>query len=247
MTAGLTKNIQMRQRNFDNTDWDIHHPETTVTQIIGLATTSDMSYFVSPTGSDSNDGLSSGQPFKTLQHAFDILPTFVNHTVNVNVAAGTYSEEIIATVAGAGTININGNVNSQDSYSIKRLRFLTCTAEIYVNGVKLAGSSDNVGIEAINCRSVQSISNNIYGSSSGSGSGIKAINSTVHSYSTLMSGFYYGAFAGYMAKIYSDSWRTTASISVGIVATEGSIIAKNGIQPTGSAVAEQTSTGGVIR
>ncbi len=55
--------------------------------------TANRTYYLSTTGSDSNDGLSSGSPFLTLDHAFDVIAglDLKTYTVTVTLANGTYS------------------------------------------------------------------------------------------------------------------------------------------------------------
>ncbi len=63
------------------------------------------------TGSDSNDGLSSGAAFATLQKAADTVAKFnVNgFTVTIHVANGTYAPIALKPVNGSGQINFVGN------------------------------------------------------------------------------------------------------------------------------------------
>ena len=58
----------------------------------------DRTYYVSTTGSDSNDG-SSGSPWATIQHAWDFVQAHVNlagYTVTIQVADGTYTSGLNA-------------------------------------------------------------------------------------------------------------------------------------------------------
>ncbi len=57
--------------------------------VSSVATGAGTSYFVSPSGSDSNDGSSSGRAFRTIQKALDVaLPGST-----VNLASGTYLQD----------------------------------------------------------------------------------------------------------------------------------------------------------
>ena len=53
-------------------------------------------YYISPTGSDSNDGLSSKKPFKTIQHGLDI----AQPGTIINLAKGVYRETLTTKVNG---------------------------------------------------------------------------------------------------------------------------------------------------
>lgn len=52
-----------------------------------------LTYYVSPTGSDSNDG-TSGSPFLTIQHAINQLPRAITSPTVIAVSAGTYAEHL---------------------------------------------------------------------------------------------------------------------------------------------------------
>lgn len=70
-------------------------------------------YYVAMTGSDSNGGTTSGNPWKTLQHANNSLPTGgAAAGTCINVAPGTYS-------AGVG-ITAGGNLAASTGYLVYR-------------------------------------------------------------------------------------------------------------------------------
>lgn len=64
-------------------------------------------YFLSTTGSDANNGLTSGTPFRTHNHALSVISKFNlnGFNVTVNTANGTYSESaVLLQPGGSGTI-----------------------------------------------------------------------------------------------------------------------------------------------
>ena len=69
-------------------------------------------YYVSTTGSDSNDGLTSGTAWLTIQHAWNVLLTLdlQGQAVVVNIAAGTYTAGMVAVFNAptGGTVTFNG-------------------------------------------------------------------------------------------------------------------------------------------
>ena len=69
-------------------------------------------YVNATTGSDSNDGLTSGKPFLTLQHAHDTFRqiNLNGYSVNVHVADGNYAPVDNRPINGSGTVNYIGNV-----------------------------------------------------------------------------------------------------------------------------------------
>lgn len=64
-------------------------------------------YVNASSGLDTNSGLTSGTAFKTIQYAISQLPQIINHSVNINVASGTYTEFVtLHGFVGLGTINL---------------------------------------------------------------------------------------------------------------------------------------------
>lgn len=64
----------------------------------GVASTADIVYYVATTGSNSNDGLTAGTAFQTIQKAVDVgVPRSLgsDKTMIINVAAGTYSGRVV--------------------------------------------------------------------------------------------------------------------------------------------------------
>lgn len=85
--------------------------QTTAAQVGAPSmTTSDLIYYVNvATGSDSNDGLTEGTAFKTIQKALNSVPQIINHRVIINIAAGTYNEAIITPkITGHATLRLVG-------------------------------------------------------------------------------------------------------------------------------------------
>jgi hypothetical protein len=73
--------------------------------------TANRSYFVATTGLDTNDGLTAGTPFLTIQKAIDVMAALDMSIFNVtiNVAAGTYAQALILkSYLGAGPVAIVG-------------------------------------------------------------------------------------------------------------------------------------------
>lgn len=71
----------------------------------------DLNVYVATTGSDSNDGLSSGTAWATLQHAIDIIAStydIAGFTITVNIAAGTYVGFGLKSTTGGGIVAFVG-------------------------------------------------------------------------------------------------------------------------------------------
>ncbi|MFD2614506.1 C1q-like domain-containing protein [Paenibacillus gansuensis] len=96
------------------------------------STTAAVTYYVRTDGNDSNNGLSNtaGGAFRTIQKALDSLPKILYHPVTINVAAGTYPEDVVAygfvyggTTAGAGGIVIQSANTAQGATNVNSFSF----------------------------------------------------------------------------------------------------------------------------
>ena len=75
-------------------------------------------YYVATTGSDSNDGLTSGTPFATIQKAINVAQAldFLGYNVTIQLANGTYTPGgVITGWIGSGSLTIQGNAASPGS------------------------------------------------------------------------------------------------------------------------------------
>ena len=70
-------------------------------------TTDNMNYWVDPSGSDSNNG-SISSPFKTINHALNMVPKIVKHQIGIKVNAGTYNEDV--SINGFITLPVSENI-----------------------------------------------------------------------------------------------------------------------------------------
>jgi hypothetical protein len=75
--------------------------------------TANRTYYVASSGSsDSNNGLSVGSPFATIQKAVDVICNTLDcggYNVTVQIADGTYGPFIVKPVIGSGEFTIQGN------------------------------------------------------------------------------------------------------------------------------------------
>lgn len=97
--------------------------------------TASRTYYVATTGSDSNNGLSSGAPFLTIQKAIStaVALDLGNNNITIQVADGTYTAANILYkyVSGTGTITIQGNTTTPANVVIS-----TTSAQCF-NGVEI--------------------------------------------------------------------------------------------------------------
>lgn len=84
-------------------------------------TSADITYYVRTDGNDSNNGLANttGGAFRTITKALSMIPAVVNHSVIINVAAGTYAEDInVYGHSGKGVIQVNGAATAVTTHTI---------------------------------------------------------------------------------------------------------------------------------
>ncbi|MCM3272629.1 hypothetical protein [Paenibacillus elgii] len=99
------------------------------------ATSGNISLYVSPTGNDTNDGLTAGTALRTIQVAVNRIPQIVNHTVTIVVAPGTYNEDVtLSGFVGKGTISLHGDTAVSTNYTINSFVANYCTCGVYVRG-----------------------------------------------------------------------------------------------------------------
>ena len=112
--------------------------------------------YVATTGSDTTGDGTSAKPFKTIQHAIDILPNdFDTHSVMITVASGIYNEDIEFSgfTGGLLQLTLSGNVTI-GSLLVRDSRIVcastsTCTLTIkslYVTESGRFDSFSNIGI-----------------------------------------------------------------------------------------------------
>lgn len=203
-------------------------------------TTSNLTYYVDASaGNDSNDGLTAGTAFKTIQHAVNLIPLFVNHTVTINVAAGTYTETVSLTgFVGSGSINVLGATSTVTTHTITTLTITGCTAGVTVRGFVVGGSQPGIvrcsGFQITSCTRTSGLNGFTITSSIGTITSCAISNMT-------NSGLFVQSGSTVMSTNNSGSGN-----SVGLSAVNAATIGKAGAQPSGT-TAEQTSGGGVIR
>lgn len=77
--------------------------------------TTNRSYYVNPTGSNSNDGLTTTTAFQTIQYALDYISNNIDRggwTATVQLTDGTYNENIIIPLhvgSGTGSLTLSGS------------------------------------------------------------------------------------------------------------------------------------------
>jgi hypothetical protein len=86
-------------------------------QMLRFKLTQDTTYYISPTGNDSNDGMTPGTPLKTGQAAWNkaLQVDLNNHNLTLQFANGTYNDPLICQGSPLGTsitgVTISGNLS----------------------------------------------------------------------------------------------------------------------------------------
>ncbi len=122
-------------------------------QNVANALQTNTTYYVATTGSDSNNGLSSGTPFLTIQHALNVINNYNlnGYTVTLNIANGTYGKFIMPTVNGSGAINLVGNPATPANVLISSSNGNCIVASgsgngYSINGIGMACSAPNLAV-----------------------------------------------------------------------------------------------------
>lgn len=207
----------------------------------GLETGSTMRLYVATTGSDTNDGLSSTAPFATIAKAISVIPYIVNHTVNINVAGGTYNEYVnISGFCGKGQINIIGDTTT--TVSIINLTSYNVAVGLYISNLT-ATVGTGIGFYFALATGAH-ISNCVCtGSSVADGSwGIQAYKSRIYISGCTFSNRWAGIRANAASHVYAYAVAGTGN-QYGSWVSEGSVVTINSCSLTGTTQVYNTSGG----
>ncbi len=106
--------------------------------------TGNTNIYVSTTGSDTTGDGSQLKPFKTIQRAIDIIPKDLNgFDAIINVAVGTYAEDVVIKAFSGGSINLySANKNTLiNTCTVNSINVFTCTSYVRINGFNISTSS----------------------------------------------------------------------------------------------------------
>lgn len=220
-----------------------------ISTIIGalerFSTISDITYYVNAsTGKDSNDGLTSGNAFKNIQHVINILPKRIDHTVIINIASGTYPETVIINgFIGGATIILQGDSNASTSRTVDKIYASQNKCAINVIGLNLTTTSSSCIYSGVN--SYFWISNcNLVGSSANGieiNGGYAYIQDSVISNKTN-----FAILAENGANVVSCSNSGLGNTGAGLYSYIGGKISKYGTSQPSATTPEYISTGGLI-
>ena len=165
-------------------------PPSAKWQLLAIRTrlTANTTFYVSTTGSNSNNGLSSGAAWLTIQHAWDAICTqydLAGFTATIQLADGTYTTGLVAFNGhcGAGLIAINGNAATPSNVVIS-----TTSADAMVFDARVAP--------------INVVLSNLKVTTATSGNGVRGQN---HAVITLGAGLIFGACANYQISSLSGA------------------------------------------
>ena len=209
-------------------------------------TSANMTIYVDQiSGSDTNNGLTSGTAFKTIAKAISIIPQIVNHIVTVNLAPGTYDEVInLNGFVGTQGINVNGgtDLTTALNYMVYNLNVNRCGCFIKVTGVTstratthMCYCNSNINCTFVYCNST--VAANAF-------NGFYIQNSLCFISHCNVSNRQYAIYS-VTSNICSEA-NTGSGNLVGLMASYSGVIGKNGTQ-CGGTTAELIGSGGDIR
>lgn len=208
----------------------------------GLATTGDLTYYVRPDGSNSNNGLanSSASAFKTIQYAISKIPQIVNHSITIRLLEGSYAESVV--IAGFGGIGqISLRKQTTGAVFVDAVSVLNSTLPIEAQGLTV---TSQYGVTVSRCTDVTISDFNVVGNSSGY-NGFTISKSYVHLTSTVISnkGMAASVSDNSLVKVGWNSGSGNTTVYGSYFAS--TIIKINQEHPTGS-TAQYTQGGGVV-
>ncbi|MEC0228069.1 DUF1565 domain-containing protein [Paenibacillus alba] len=135
VASNLKTVVDMLSMNQADQDARISANEILTRQIYNVPqkTSANMTLYVDGTnGADNNDG-SAGKPFKTIQKAVNSAPQFLNQLVVINVAPGTYAEDVNV-INFSGQLTLIATNSGQGSTNVNSISFGICKGRFEANG-----------------------------------------------------------------------------------------------------------------
>ncbi|NLW92496.1 MAG: hypothetical protein GXY34_12985, partial [Syntrophomonadaceae bacterium] len=221
--------------------------------VVPACTTGNITLYVRTDGSDSNDGSANdaAHALLTIQAAVNKLPQIINHNANINVAAGTYAEDVmIKGFTGKGEFYLNGgtNLTTAANFTVNSISITKCDSlYMKVTGFTAIGTTVTVqsGFAATYSSGQQDFFFCICTTSSAYAGFSSGVAVTVYFQTCKVANRGVGLQHN-MGMCVSDSWDAgSTGNTIGLKAMYGGQLAKNGTQPAGT-TAESALYGGVI-
>uniref|UniRef100_UPI0032606153 hypothetical protein n=1 Tax=Clostridium sp. NkU-1 TaxID=1095009 RepID=UPI0032606153 len=209
---------------------------------------SDVTYYVSTTGSDITGDGTQEKPYRNIQYAVDMVPKDLHgYRAFIEVADGTYDEHvyILSFIGGQIIINSASKNTLDGGCNVKSISVQYCSSYVYVNGFVCTHAEDAViviwgchKVTMVYCQSTVSARTKagIYiGESRGRFSCCRISNRNV-------------ALQTVDSTVLSENWDQAGSVNndYGLSAAYGATIHKTGAQPTGLARNETNDISGTF-
>jgi hypothetical protein len=207
-----------------------------------------LTYYVDPAlGLDTNDGLSSSTPLKTITALIRRIPDQVDHNIVINAAAGTYDETVnFNGFSGKGKITLNGSADLAGAINYKILSAIVsnCRMPIVISGFRFTDGTVNVaaGLIKDSTNAVFKFCDTVV--VAGGKYGFLFTNSQGQVDTCLISGRYMAIDAADQSTVTSIG-NTGTGNDFGLASFNASKIGKSGSQPAGT-TAEYITGGGTI-
>ena len=210
--------------------------------------TGDITLYVSAnTGSDVFGDGSQAKPFKTIQHAIDLIPKDLGgYEAIINVISGNYDEHINVISFRGGIIKLYSDTKDtlSDTCKIRSLDVKYCSSYVFINGFTFTDQNTEaiivwgcISTHINSCQSVVQSKNKLgiyYGESQGGVNCCKFANR-------------YTALQAINSRITSYNWDVgSTGNDYGLQSFNGSIIMKIGAQPLGINMVESSGVGGAF-
>ena len=221
-----------------------------INSITPKMTTAAINYFVNVTsGSDSNNGLSAGAAFQSLQTAINKLPQVINDTVTIQCATGTYSENLsIQGFMGKGLLLVYGGssyANATANFTITKIAayHVKCLTTIrgWVASIATGRGFDLQANDTIALQYCDCVASAVATSD-------PAVYALYNAYVNVVSCNFSNRFAGVFSlgsRVFSNT-NAGSNNTYGLLCQNVGTIGKNGTQPTGT-TNESATLGGEIR
>ncbi|MBE5984276.1 MAG: hypothetical protein E7248_13370 [Paenibacillaceae bacterium] len=208
--------------------------------------TQDTNIYVSTTGSDTAGDGTSGNPFKTIQHAIDIVPNDLGgYEVIINVADGTYTEDVVVSAFKNGSVRIySSNILSvSDVCTVHSFTVSQCNAYVCIYGFNIITAVSH-GITVYNTHEILIKYCKVTGNNSGF-AGFRFEESSFQVWYCSVFNMNVALFA-YKSYGFSNSWGTCSGNGIGLQANNGAVVATSGSQPQATNPYYQTMGGSFV-
>lgn len=209
--------------------------------------TENINIYVSATGSDTTGDGSELNPYKTIQFAIDSIPKDLGgHTVGINIANGTYPEDMRIIGFSNGVFQIyNGDGDTlSDNCKVNSIYAFCNTSEIIIGGFSITTVTDT-GISAHGCTNLNIHFTKIIGNALASGKYGIMVNRCAFSIWNCQVSYRDIALHAYNSRGVSNSWATCTGNNYGLWSSYGSVVTTLGAQPAATITSISQDTGGM--